>query len=117
MQLLTDAQLDEPLVGIGNPLSYLGEEKTLREMLYRLVSTKERWMDSVHGRLESKNTDKTVHGMLAHVVTFSAYRRTTVIEAFEYFGIDDSPTATRLNGNANRPPEGNGQCYFQTVFS
>ena len=132
-QSLSDAQLDEPLVGIGNPLSYLGEEKTLREMLHRLVFTKERWMDSVHGRQEADNPDKSITGllkrfdsafgefmaltrkvrdenlwdssfidmvceppetftyggMIAHVATFSAYRRTAVIEAFEHFGIED----------------------------
>jgi len=130
---LSDARLDQPLRGIGNPLSYLGDEKTLREMLYRLVYTKERWMDSVHGRPETENPDKSVEGllkrldsafgefvaltrkvrdenlwgssfmdmvceppetftysgMIAHVLTFSAYRRTAVIEAFEYFGIED----------------------------
>jgi AraC-like DNA-binding protein len=133
---LSAAQLDELLVGIGNPLSVLGEEKTLREMLHRLVFTKERWMDSVHGRKENENPDKSIKGMLkrldpafaefialarkveaenlwetsfidmvcqppetftyggmiAHVVTFSAYRRTAVIEAFEYFGIEDFGT-------------------------
>jgi hypothetical protein len=132
-QTLSDAQLDEPLVGIGNPLSFLGEEKTLREMLHRLVFTKELWMNAVHGRQENKNPDKSVGGMLkrldsafgefnalarqvkdenlwdtsfidmvceppqtftysgmiAHVVTFSAYRRTAVIEAFEHFGMED----------------------------
>lgn len=132
-QSLSDAQLDEPLVGSGNPLSVLGEEKTLREMLHRLVFTKERWMDSVHGRQENENPDKSIKGMLkrldpafgefialarkvqvenlwqisfidmacqppetftygemiAHVVTFSAYRRTAVIEAFEHFGIEE----------------------------
>jgi AraC-like DNA-binding protein len=132
-QSLSDAQLDEPLVGIGNPLSVLGEEKTLREMLHRLVFTKERWMDSIHGSQENENPDKSIRGMLkrldpafgefialarkvqienlwqtsfidmacqppetftygemiAHVVTFSAYRRTAVIEAFEHFGIED----------------------------
>lgn len=132
-QTLSDAQLDEPLVGIGNPFSTLGEEKTLREMLHRLVFTKEMWMDAVHGRKEKENPDKSMAGMLkrlnsafgefgalarkvhdenlwetsfidmvceppetftygemlAHVVTFSAYRRTAVIEAFEHFGIED----------------------------
>lgn len=130
---LSDVQLDEPLEGIGNPLAYLGGEKTLREMLNRLVFTKERWMDSVHGRKEVENPDKSVKGMLkrldasfgefaalarkvrdenlwsssfmdmvceppetftyigmiAHVINFSAYRRTAVIEAFEHFGIED----------------------------
>jgi len=132
-QSLSDTQLDQPLHGIGNPLSYLGEVKTLREMLHRLVFTKERWMDSIHGRQEDENPDKSIKGMLkrldaafgefialarkvqaenlwqtsfidmvchppetftydgmiAHVVTFSAYRRTAVIEAFEHFGIED----------------------------
>jgi hypothetical protein len=132
-QSLSDAQLNQPLKGIGNPLSYLSEVRTLREMLHRLVFTKERWMDSVHGRPETANPDKSVKGMLrrldsafgefaaltrkvrdenlwessfidmvceppetftysgmiAHVVTFSAYRRTAVIEAFEYFGIEE----------------------------
>jgi len=130
---LSDSQLDEPLEGIGNPLSFLGDKKTLREMLHRLVFTKEMWMDAVHGRSENKNPDKSVKGMLkrldssfgefnalarkvrdenlwetsfidmvceppetftysgmiAHVVTFSAYRRTAVIEAFEHFEIED----------------------------
>ena len=132
-QTLSDAQLDESLVGIGNPLSFLSDEKTLREMLHRLVFTKERWMDSVYGRQEDMNPDKSIKGMLkrldsafgefialarkvqaeslwrtsfidmvcqppetfaygemiAHVVTFSAYRRTAVIEAFEHFGIEE----------------------------
>ena len=90
-------------------------------------------MDSVHGRSETENPDKSVKGMLkrldsafgefaaltrkvndenlwessfmdmvceppetftyngmiAHVATFSAYRRTAVIEAFEHFGVED----------------------------
>jgi AraC family transcriptional regulator len=132
-ETLSDAQLDAPLEGIGNPLSFLSDKKTLREILHRLVFTKELWMDAVHGRPENKNPDKSVKGMLqrldsafgefnalarkvrdenlwetsfidmvceppetftysgmiAHVVTFSAYRRTAVIEAFEHFGIED----------------------------
>ncbi|PKN88482.1 MAG: hypothetical protein CVU46_00940 [Chloroflexi bacterium HGW-Chloroflexi-8] len=132
-QSLQDAQLDEPLEGIGNPLSYLSEVKTLRELLNRLVFTKEVWMDTVHGSPATMNPDKSITGMLkrldsafvefaslvdkvrdenlwnasfidmvckppetftytgmiAHVITFSAYRRTVVIEAFEHFGIED----------------------------
>ena len=135
-QTLSDSQLDEPLEGIGNPLSVLGEQKTLREMLHRLVFTRERWMNSVHGRQENENPDKSVKGMLkrldsafgefialtrkvydenlwgtsfidmvceppetftysgmiAHVITFSAYRRTAVIEAFEHFGVEEFGT-------------------------
>ncbi len=145
-QFLSNAQLDEPLEGIGNPLSYLGDEKTLREMLHRLVFTKERWMDSVHGHHESDNPDKTIQGMLtrldtvfgefaalvrrvseenlwdnsfldmvceppetftysgmiAHVVTFSAYRRTAVIEAFEYFGIEDFASGDPIEWQRNQ---------------
>jgi AraC family transcriptional regulator len=132
-QSLKDAQLDKPLKGYDNPILYLGEEKTLRELLHRLVFTKERWMDSVHGRQEVENPDKSIAGMLhrldlafaeflalarkvrdeqlwgisfmdmvceppqtftyggmiAHVLTFSAYRRTVVIDVLEQFGITD----------------------------
>jgi AraC family transcriptional regulator len=130
---LSDTQLDQPLKAADNLILYLGEKKSLRELLHRLVFTKERWMDSVHGRAESENPDKSIKGMLnrldaafgefmalarkvsreklwessfidmvceppetftyggmiAHVLTFSAYRRTVVIETMEAFGITD----------------------------
>jgi len=132
-QSLSDAQLDKPLKGFDNPLLYHSDEKTLRELLDRLVFTKETWMASIHGRKEPANPDKSVKGMLkrfesafgefvaltkkvrdeklwdsnfmdmlceppetfaysgmiAHVLTFSAYRRTVVIEALKQFGITD----------------------------
>ena len=132
-QPLSDSQLDKPLKGFDNPLLYHSETKTLRELLDRLVFTKETWMASVHGSKEPANPDKSVKGMLkrldsafgefvaltkkvrdeklwdssfmdmlceppeaftysgmiAHVLTFSAYRRTAVIEVLEQFGITD----------------------------
>jgi len=132
-QSLSDAQLDKPLKGFDNPLLYHSQTKTLRELLDRLVFTKETWMASIHGRQEPAHPDKSVEGMLkrldsafgefvaltkkvrdeklwdssfmdmlceppetftysgmiAHILTFSAYRRTAVIEALEQFGITD----------------------------
>jgi AraC family transcriptional regulator len=132
-QSLADAQLDRPVKGFDNPLLYHSEKKTLRELLDRLVFTKETWMASIHGRPMPEHSDKSIKGMLkrldsafgefialtrkvrdeklwessfidmlceppetftysgmiAHVLTFSAYRRTAVIEAFEQFGITD----------------------------
>jgi len=132
-QSLTDAQLDKPLQGFDNPLLYRGDEKSLRELLDRLIFTKETWMASVHGRKLPEKADKSVQGMLrrldsafgeflaltrrvqqeklwnaefidmlceppetfsysgtiAHILTFSAYRRTIVIEVLRQVGIAD----------------------------
>ncbi|HVN14369.1 MAG TPA: helix-turn-helix transcriptional regulator [Anaerolineales bacterium] len=132
-QSLSDAELDQPLKGFDNPLLYRSEEKTLREMLDRLIFTKETWMASIHGRPMPEHSDKSIKGMLkrldsafgefialarkvrdeklwdssfmdmlceppetftfsgmvAHVLTLSAYRRSVVIEALKQFGITD----------------------------
>jgi AraC-like DNA-binding protein len=132
-KVLKDAQLDASLTDFDNPLLYRSSGKTMREMLDRLVFTKETWMASIHGRPMPDNLDKSIAGMLArlesafgefialvrrvrddglwntsfmdmlceppetftyggmiaHVLTFSAYRRTAAIEAMKQFGIAD----------------------------
>lgn len=71
---LPEKTLDAPLTGFDNPLLYTGEEKTLRDMLDRLVYTKEVWMASVHGRPMPEASDRSVDGMLARMETaFNEY--------------------------------------------
>jgi AraC-like DNA-binding protein len=61
---LTDAQLDAPLPQPENPLPFETSHKTLRDLLNRLVITKEWWMASIHGRPIPDQPDRTVAGML-----------------------------------------------------
>ncbi|MEJ2601381.1 MAG: AraC family transcriptional regulator [Anaerolineales bacterium] len=131
--MLSNEQLDKPLEGFENGLLYTSDDKTLREMLNRLVFTKEVWMSAVHGRPDPDYTDNSIAemrkrlvaaygefaalvqrvrdeelwdtdfvdmlckppqtftygGMIAHVLTFSAFRRTQVIEVLKGFGVKD----------------------------
>lgn len=128
---LTDAQLDAPLLQPENPVAFEAPEKTLRDVLVRMVFTKEVWVSAVQGRPFTDNNDEsmprlrqrmeaaygefnaivrqveeqqlwdvefvdmlceppetfTYGGMIAHVVTFSAYRRSAVIRALERLGV------------------------------
>lgn len=128
---LGDDQLDQPLKGFESGLLYTSEDKTLREMINRLIFTKEVWMSAIHGRPMpdySDNSPETMRrrleaaygefiaivdrvrdedlwdtefmhmlrqppeiytygGMIAHVLNFSAYRRTQLVEALESFGV------------------------------
>lgn len=130
---LADGQLDAPLKGFDNEMLYESDRKTLRELLDRLVFTKETWMAAIHGRPMPVQPDKSIAGMqqrleaafgefnalvkrvrdeglwstdfvdmlceppetftyggmIAHVLTFSAYRRTAAIEALQRFGLAD----------------------------
>jgi hypothetical protein len=61
---LTNAQLDAPLPQPENPLPFETSHKTLRDLLNRLVITKEWWMDAIHGRPIPDQPDRTVAGML-----------------------------------------------------
>ena len=63
-QALADEKLDQPLVGFDNPMLYLNGQKSLRDMLDRLVFTKEIWMASIHGRPMPEHTDRSIEGML-----------------------------------------------------
>jgi AraC family transcriptional regulator len=125
---LTDAQLDQPL-DIG--LETIEEARvTLRDLLSRLVDTKERWAAAVEGRVVPPQEDRslaglrrryaeagpaflrivrdarrrgdeevtfidatceppetfTYGGVIEHVLTFSAFRRTLALSAFDLFG-------------------------------
>ncbi len=57
--------------------------------LVRKVQAENLWETSFIDMVCRPPETFTYGGMIAHVVTFSAYRRTAVIEAFEHFGIED----------------------------
>jgi len=57
--------------------------------LTRKVHDENLWKSSFMDMVCEPPETFTYTGMIAHVVTFSAYRRTAVIEAFEHFGIED----------------------------
>jgi AraC-like DNA-binding protein len=130
---LSDTQLDAPLQGFDNEMLYQSDRKTLRELLDRLIFTKEVWMASIHGRPLPAQSDKSITGMqqrlkaafgefnalvqrvrdedlwntdfvdmlcdppetftygsmIAHVLTFTAYRRTAAIDALQRLGLAD----------------------------
>ncbi len=130
---LTDAQLDTPLAKPEQPIPFDRIEQTLRDVLQRLVFTKEVWVAAVLGRKLPEQQDNsavglrqrmdatfgefralvqrveaenlwdaefvdmicepperfTYGGMIAHVITFSAYRRTVAIQALARLGITD----------------------------
>lgn len=129
--VLTDAQLDAPLPQPEHPVAFEPPEKTLREVLIRMIFTKEVWVAAVQGRPLADGSDESIArlrqrmeavygefkalvqrvaaqqlwdaefidmlceppetftygGMIAHVITFSAYRRTAAIRALERFGV------------------------------
>jgi len=128
---LTDAQLDAPLPQPEHPITFEAPEQTLRDVLVRMVFTKEVWVSAVQGRPFTDNNDEsmpklrqrmeaaygefkaivrqveeqqlwdaefvdmlceppetfTYGGMIAHVVTFSAYRRSAAIRVLERLGV------------------------------
>ena len=128
---LTDAQLDAPLVRPENPLPVDRPEHTLRDLLTRIVFTKEVWITAVNGRSFAEQTDESIPGllrrmeavfgefrvlvqqvreqglwdaefvdllcdppetftyggMIAHVITFGAYRCTVAIHALTRLGV------------------------------
>lgn len=128
---LTAAQLDAPLPQPEHPVAFEPPEKTLREVLARMVFTKEVWVAAVQGRPFGDYSDESiltlrqrmeaaygefkaiVHrvrdeqlwdaefidmlceppetftygGMIAHIVTFSAYRRSAAIRALANYGV------------------------------
>lgn len=130
---LTEEQMDCPQLSPQKPLPFETPEATLRQMLNRMVFTKEVWVAAVNGRKMEDNPDTTISGMLkrldnaftefekivntvqkddnwdntfvdelcapaetfsyggmiAHVITFSAFRRISALKALESFGIDD----------------------------
>jgi uncharacterized damage-inducible protein DinB len=131
-QSLTDEQLDAPIEGADDPVLYLSDTKTLRELLNRLVFTKEMWLAAVQGQPFDERADKsadamlhrwrvssrqfaelvkrvredgmwddsfmdmlcdppetfTYGGMLAHVITFQAFRRGIIIQEMQRLGVD-----------------------------
>lgn len=128
---LTDTQLDAPLARPENPLPFERPERTLRDLLTRIVFTKEVWVTAVNGRSFAEQTDEsmpgllrrmdavfgefralvqqvreqglwdaefvdllcdppetfTYGGMIAHVITFGAYRCTVAIHALARLGV------------------------------
>jgi len=130
---LTAAQLDAPLAKPEHPVPFDGVEQTLRDVLTRIVFTKEVWVAAVLGRklteaqdhsaaallrrmeaafgefralVQRVQTEKlwdaefvdllcepperfTYGGMIAHVLTFAAYRRTVALQAMARLGITD----------------------------
>ena len=61
---LSEAQLDAPLPRPEDPLPFEAGEETLRDLLDRLVFTKETWMAAIHGRPMPEHADRTIAGML-----------------------------------------------------
>ena len=57
--------------------------------LARKVQAENLWQTSFIDMVCQPPETFTYSGMIAHVVTFSAYRRTAVIEAFEHFGVEE----------------------------
>lgn len=130
---LSDAQLDASLVKPEQPVPFDVVEQTLRDVLRRIVFTKEVWVAAVLGRTLPATEDNsaagllrrmeaafgefralvqrvkaenlwdaefvdmicepperfTYGGMIAHVVTFAAYRRTVALQALERLGVSD----------------------------
>lgn len=60
---LTDEQLDAPLVHMEKLLWFESAEQTLRELLDRLVFTKEVWVAAVQGQQLTTIADRTPQGM------------------------------------------------------
>jgi AraC family transcriptional regulator len=85
----------------GRPMPE-NSDKSIKDMLKRLdsafgefialtrkVRDEKLWETSFMDMLCEPPETFTYSGMIAHILTFSAYRRTAVIEAFEQFGITD----------------------------
>lgn len=130
---LTEAQLDAPLTHSQQPIPFDKVETSLRDVLQRLVFTKEVWVAAILGRpLPARQDDSaagllrrmeaafgefralvqrvdaehlwdtefvdmlcdpperfTYGGMIAHVLTFAAYRRTVALQALSSLGINN----------------------------
>ena len=130
---LSDAQLDAPMSVAENPLPFESPETTLRELLNRIVFSKEVWLSGIHGRqlpnppdtsatgllkrcdaafnefdaLVKKVRDENLWdtafvdlgcdppetfsygGMIAHVITFAAYRRIVALRELQRIGVLD----------------------------
>lgn len=148
---LTDAQLDAPLAKPEQPVPFDGVEQSLRDVLERLVYTKEVWVAAVLGRKLPAQRDHsatgllqrmdasfgefralvqrvaaenlwnaefvdmicepperfTYGGMIAHVLTFAAYRRTVALQALARLGVTDlgygDPIEWEMQLSANSP--------------
>lgn len=130
---LPDAQLDVPLPKPEQPVPFDAVEQSLRDVLERLIYTKEIWVAAVLGRKLAEHQDTsaagllqrmdasfgefralvqrvqadnlwdtefvdlicepperfTYGGMIAHVLTFAAYRRTVALQALARLGVTD----------------------------
>lgn len=131
--MLTDAQLDTPLAKPEQPVPFDQVEQCVRDVLERLVATKEVWVAAVLGRKLPDQQDRsaagllqrmdasfgefralaqrvqaenlwdaefvdmicepperfTYGGMIAHVLTFAAYRRSVALQALARLGVTD----------------------------
>jgi len=130
---LPDEALDSPLAKPEQPILFDQVEQSLRDVLHRIVFTKEVWVAAVLGRKLAAEQDSsaagllqrmeasfgefralvkrveaedlwdaefidmiceppeqfTYGGMIAHVITFSAYRRSVALQAMARLGIHD----------------------------
>ena len=88
---LSDDQLDAALE------SPMEDDLTLRSVLSRLVGQMAMWNAAIATRPYDWSLDAlgepvqifTYGGLIAHVITFAAYRRTLVAGAFERYGVGD----------------------------
>ncbi|MEZ4860413.1 MAG: helix-turn-helix transcriptional regulator [Caldilineaceae bacterium] len=72
---LSDAQIDAPLGRPENPLPFEKPEHTLRELLTRIIFTKEVWVTAVQGRAPEKQTDESIPGLLRRLdAAFGEFR-------------------------------------------
>lgn len=71
-QSLTDEQLDRPLDAPRSLLPWEEPEKSLRDLLERVVFTKEVWTAALTGREMPSNADNSVCGMLARLKAVDA---------------------------------------------
>ncbi|MCB0064745.1 MAG: helix-turn-helix transcriptional regulator [Caldilineaceae bacterium] len=150
---LTDDQFDAPLAQPEQPVPFDQVEQSIRDVLERLVYTKEVWVAAVLGRKLPDHQDRsaagllqrmdasfgefralvqrvqadnlwdvefvdmicepperfTYGGMIAHVLTFAAYRRTVALQALARLGVTDlgygDPIEWELQLSANSPTE------------
>ncbi len=73
--MLTDAQLDAPLAHPENPVPFEQPERTLRDLLTRIVFTKEVWVTAVNGRAFAEQTDESIPGLLRRMeAVFGEFR-------------------------------------------
>jgi len=64
---LSDSELDAPVALEPAPYAFGGDERSIRSMLNRLVSTKEMWAAAITGRVFEDSDDMSLPGMQARL--------------------------------------------------